>query len=93
MPNCFFFFGQKCQLISHKEGKVKRREERSARSRPVKQAFFFFTGQNNQPYNIAGYLFFICTLLVLYFMRLNNNCTNRINSMKRPTSNKYPPSK
>ena len=35
-----FFFCQKCQLISHKEGKAKRREKRSARSRPVKQAFF-----------------------------------------------------
>ena len=39
MPNSFFF-GQKFQLISHKEGKVKRREKCSARSRPVKQAIF-----------------------------------------------------
>ena len=28
MPNCFFF-GQKFQLISHKEGKAKRREKRN----------------------------------------------------------------
>ena len=49
-----FFFCQVFLLIFHKAGKVKRLEKRNACSRPVKQVIFLV--QNNQLYNIAGYL-------------------------------------
>ena len=49
-----FFFCQVSLLIFHKVGKVKRLEKRSACGRTVKQVIFLV--QNNQLYNIAGYL-------------------------------------
>ena len=57
-----FFFGQKFQLISHKEGKVKRREKRSARSRPVKQAFFLQDKITNRTISQD-----ICSLFACYW--------------------------
>ena len=61
MPN-WFFFGQKFQLISHKEGKVKWREKRSARSRPVKQAFFLQDKITNRTISQD-----ICSLFACYW--------------------------
>ena len=42
-------------LIFYMAGKAKRKEKRSACRRPIKHTGFF-TVQNNQLYNIAGYL-------------------------------------
>ena len=63
LSNCFF-----CRvslLIFYKAGKAKRKEKRSACRRPIKHTGFF-TVQNNQLYNIAGYLQFTWALFAFY---------------------------
>ena len=56
-------------LISYKAGEAKRIENRSARHRLNS---LFFSVQNNQLHNIAGYLYPNHALFVLYFVQLDN---------------------
>ena len=77
-----FFFCLVFLLIIHKVRKAKWIERRSVCSQLVKQVFF--TVKNNQqskwPYNIAEYLYSICVLFALYFVRLVNKVLHFMNN-------------
>ena len=61
--------------ISLRVGKARQIEKRSTRSRPIQQVF---SVQNNQLYNIAGYLYSIRALFVLYLMQLDNKAEYQV---------------
>ena len=67
------FFRQVFLLISYKAGEAKRIENRSARHRLNS---LFFSVQNNQLHNIAGYLYPNHALFILYFVQLDNKPIN-----------------
>ena len=61
--------------ISLRVGKARQIEKRSARSRPIKQIFSI---QNNQLYNIAGYLYSIRALFAIYLVQLDNKAEYQV---------------
>ena len=56
-------------------GKARQIEKRSARSPPIKQVF---SVQNNQLYNIAGYLYSIRALFAIYTVQLDNKAEYQV---------------
>ena len=61
--------------ISLRVGKAMQIEKRSTRSRPIKQVFSI---QNNQLYNIAGYLYSIRALFAIYLVQLDNKAEYQV---------------
>ena len=70
-------------LISYKAGEAKRIENRSVRHR---LSSLFFSVQNNQLHNIAGYLYPNHALFILYFVQLDNKPINQWKCLKYTAS-------